>query len=98
MDIQLIFNSAAIAFLCRKHHIINLKLFGSALTDAFNEDSDIDLLATFAPGQTPGWEIVDIERAFAELLGRPVDLLTEASLRPRWRGEVLPTAEVLYAA
>ncbi|MFI4861415.1 MAG: nucleotidyltransferase family protein [Phycisphaerales bacterium JB063] len=98
MDLQSTFNPAAIAALCKRHHIVRLKLFGSALTDAFNDDSDIDLLATFAPGQTPGWEIIDIERAFAELLGRPVDLLTETSLRPRWRDEVLPTAEVLYAA
>jgi len=91
-------DAKALKDLCRRHHIVELKLFGSALTEAFDQESDIDLLATFAPGHTPGWEIVDIEAAFARLFNRPVDLITESSLRPRWRDEVLPYAEVLYAA
>lgn len=89
---------AALTDLCRRYHIVQLKLFGSALTDAFDQTSDIDLLATFEPNHTPGWEIVEIEQAFARAFNRSVDLLTESSLRPRWRDEVLPSAEVLYAA
>ena len=88
----------ALAELCQRYHIVELKLFGSALTEAFDPSSDIDLLATFAPGHTPGWKIVDIEMAFTDMFNRPVDLLTESSLRPQWRAEVLPSAEVLYAA
>lgn len=91
-------DASALAELCRRYHIIELKLFGSALTEAFDTKSDIDLLATFEPGHTPGWEIVDIEQAFTRIFARPVDLLTESSLRPNWRREVLPSAEVLYAA
>ena len=89
---------SALSDLCRRYHIVQLKLFGSALTEAFDQTSDIDLLATFAPDHTPGWEIVEIEAAFTRVFNRPVDLLTESSLRPRWRDEVLPSAEVLYAA
>jgi len=88
----------ALTELCQRYHIVELKLFGSALTDAFDRHSDIDLLVTFAPGHAPGWEIVEIEQAFAGVFDRPVDLVTESSLRPRWRDEVLPAAEVLYAA
>jgi len=91
-------DQVALAQLCRRYHIVALKLFGSALTAAFDPDSDIDLLVTFAPGHTPGWEIVDIEQAFSTVFNRPVDLLTESSLRPQWRDAVLPSAEVLYAA
>lgn len=91
-------DQAALAELCRRYHIVELKVFGSALTESFDCDSDIDLLATFAPGQTPGWEIVEIEHALADAFKRPIDLLTEGSLRPRWRDEVLHAAEVLYAA
>lgn len=91
-------DASALTKLCQSYHITQLKLYGSALGEGFGPDSDIDLLVTFAPGRTPGWEIVDIEQAFSQLFGRPVDLVTESSLRPNWRSEVLPSAEVLYAA
>jgi len=89
---------AALTELCERYHIVELKLFGSALTQDFTRNSDIDLLATFAPNHKPGWETIEIEKASTSLFHRPVDLVTESSLRPRWRDEVLPTAEVLYAA
>ncbi|MEM9021033.1 MAG: nucleotidyltransferase family protein [Planctomycetota bacterium] len=98
MNPQIKIDATALANLCKRYHIAELKLYGSALGDAFRPDSDVDLLVTFKPGHTPGWEIVDIEQAFSSLFGRPVDLVTEASLRPNWRSEVLPSAEVLYAA
>ena len=98
MNTTLHIDRPAVTELCQRFHIVELKLFGSATTQAFGQDSDIDLLATFAPNHTPGWEIIEIEQAFARLFNRPVDLLTESSLRPRWREEVLPSAEVLYAA
>lgn len=98
MNASVQIDRVALAELCQRYHIVAVKLFGSALTTAFTPDSDIDLLVTFAPGHTPGWEIVDIEQAFSTAFNRPVDLLTESSLRPKWRDEVLPSAEVLYAA
>lgn len=98
MDKNLKIDETALSDLCQRYHIVQLKLFGSAVNGALSPSSDIDLLATFAPSHTPGWEIIEMEQAFASLFDRPVDLLTESSLRPRWRDEVLPSAEVLYAA
>ena len=38
-----------IADFCRRWHISELALFGSALRDGFGPDSDLDILVTFAP-------------------------------------------------
>lgn len=35
--------------ICRRWNIVRLEAFGSILTNAFNEESDVDLLVTFAP-------------------------------------------------
>ncbi|WP_289763588.1 nucleotidyltransferase domain-containing protein [Paramuribaculum intestinale] len=35
--------------LCRKHKVKTLSVFGSILTDRFNDQSDVDLLVDFEP-------------------------------------------------
>lgn len=58
--------------------------FGSVCTERFGPDSDIDLLIAFEEGLDP---VVYAENYFAiaetleELLQRPVDLVTEPSVR-----------------
>jgi predicted nucleotidyltransferase len=87
-----------IADFCRKHHIRKLSFFGSVLRDDFRPDSDVDVLVVFAPGHTPGLEIVDIEEEFSSLLGgRKVDLVNPKYLNPRLKDRVLASAEVEYA-
>ena len=50
-----------IAAFCKRNHIKKLALFGSVLTDHFNEDSDVDVLVEFEPEHIPGlFEVVDI--------------------------------------
>ena len=39
--------SSQIADLCRKYNVRKLFAFGSVLTDQFNDESDIDLIADF---------------------------------------------------
>lgn len=58
-----------------------LGLFGSRVRDDFREDSDIDILVVFE--QSPGWEIVDLKTYLEDLLGEPVDLVTENAVRRR---------------
>ncbi|MBI3118587.1 MAG: nucleotidyltransferase domain-containing protein, partial [Candidatus Hydrogenedentes bacterium] len=41
--------SALIAF-CRKWHVRELSLFGSALREDFGPESDLDFLVSFEPG------------------------------------------------
>lgn len=43
-----------IADFCRRHHILNLALFGSALREDFRPDSDLDVLVEFEPGTRLG--------------------------------------------
>ncbi len=88
-----------IADLCRKHRIRRLSLFGSILREDFNDSSDVDALAEFEPGYSPGWDIIDIEAELGSQFGnRKVDLLNPKYLN-RWvRDEILGTAKVIYEA
>ncbi|MEO6486370.1 MAG: nucleotidyltransferase domain-containing protein, partial [Thermoanaerobaculia bacterium] len=38
-----------IADFCRRWNIVRFELFGSVLRDDFREDSDVDVLVTYAP-------------------------------------------------
>jgi predicted nucleotidyltransferase len=88
-----------IAELCRRYHILKLWFFGSVLREDFRPDSDVDVLVLFEEGKTPGLEFVTIVQELEEILGRPVDLLTEPSLRnPYRRREILRSRRLVYAA
>lgn len=81
---------------CQRHHIKKLALFGSVLRNDFRDESDIDVLVEFEPGQTPGWDFFKMEQELSELLGREVDLNTADWLSPFFRDEVLAEAQVVY--
>ena len=94
-------SEAELAAFCQRWQITELSLFGSALRADFRDDSDIDLLATFAPESR--WSLIDhgaMEQELAELLGREVDLLTRRSVERNrnWllRKNILTSAEVVY--
>ena len=58
----------------------------------------MDVLIEFAPGHTPGWEIVDIEEELSGILGgRKVDIVNPKYLNRRLKNRVLSEAEVQYA-
>jgi predicted nucleotidyltransferase len=82
---------------CQAHHIRSLLLFGSARTERFRADSDVDILVEFEPGHVPGFGLVDLEDELSRLFGRPVDLSTRNELSRSFRDRVLAQAEVLYA-
>ncbi|WP_288481567.1 HepT-like ribonuclease domain-containing protein [uncultured Deinococcus sp.] len=68
-------------------------MFGSVARGEAWGGSDIDLLVDFAPGQEAG--LLDLMRVKAlceDLLGRRVDVLTEAALKAPLRGEILADA------
>jgi len=90
-------NKAALAELCRRHHIRRLAFFGSVLRPDFDETSDLDILVEFEPGHTPGFAFFEIEDKLSELFGRKVDLNTLGFLSPHFREKVLAEAEVQYA-
>ena len=100
MQAELFADRVALAALCRRHHIRRLSLFGSVLRGTAGPDSDVDLLVEFEPGRSPGLlGVAGIEAEFSALIGgRRVDLRTAQDLSPLFRGDVVSTAEVQYAA
>ena len=93
------FPPAEIAAFCQRHRVRRLSLFGSVLTDQFGPESDIDMLAEFEPGATPGMigfggMIFELTR----MLGRRVDLRTPEDLSRHFRPYVMREARTLHAA
>jgi hypothetical protein len=86
-----------IAEFCQQHHIRKLALFGSALTEYFDADSDIDILVEFEPEHGVGFfGFVQIQDQLSEIFHRKVDLHTPMSLSRHFRQEVLRLAENMY--
>src|SRR6266566_5530290 len=64
--------------------VLRLSLFGSTALDEAQVGSDIDLLAAFDGARKLSLlDVIRIENRLADLLGRPVDLVEEGTLRPR---------------
>ena len=90
---------AALAAVCRRHHIQWLAVFGSHARGDARQDSDVDVLVDFEPGMTPGFGIVRVAEALRPVFGsRRVDLVTRRGLAPRLRDGILASARALYAA
>ena len=61
-----------------------LALFGSTVRDAARADSDIDILVSFN-GPATSERYFGVQFFLEDLLGRPVDLVTDKALRPELR-------------
>ena len=61
--------------------VATLRLFGSYARGEARPDSDIDLLVAFE-GPASFDAYMDLKFLLEEVLGRPVDLVTESALRP----------------
>jgi len=60
------------------------------MSDHFTQDSDVDVLIEFEPGQVVGLlRFASIEIELSDILGRKVDLRTPADLSRYFRSEVL---------
>lgn len=72
----------------------NVRVFGSVARGEARVDSDVDFLVTLEVDRS----MLDLARLLRELqalLDRPVDVVTEAGLRPRIRSQVLKDARPL---
>jgi predicted nucleotidyltransferase len=66
----------------------SLALFGSVARNQASPDSDVDLLVTF--DRPVGlFHFARVRRRLAEILGSPVDLVTEDALRAEMREQIL---------
>ena len=91
-------DESKLADLCRKYHVRELSLFGSAARGEMRPDSDIDLLVEFLPDAGIGFGYAGLMLDLAQLLGRKVDLVSKRGLKPLIRDSVLAEARPLYAA
>lgn len=80
--------------LAEKRGARNVRIFGSVARGEARADSDIDFLVDLEPGRSVldlGGLLMDLR----SLLGREVDLVTEAGLRSRLRPAILAEARPL---
>ncbi len=64
----------ALPDLRRRYGVVRIGLFGSVARNEAGPDSDIDLVAEFAPGEGPGFRFFDLEEELSALLGRPAHI------------------------
>ncbi|MBN1508952.1 MAG: nucleotidyltransferase family protein [Sedimentisphaerales bacterium] len=77
----------AVLALAVKHGASNVRIFGSVAEGDADEASDVDFLVDMEPGRSLldlGGLLMDLQ----DLLGRKVDVVTEAGLRDRIRHSV----------
>ena len=96
-------NRPKIIELCKKHRVKTLSVFGSVLTDRFNDNRDIDFLVTFLPHNPDDMNFDycrnywDLENSLENLFGREVDLVEEDGLRNKYFiANVNRTKQLLY--
>lgn len=102
MEIGRVLDSTELHDIFRAHHVQRAELFGSALTSAFTNSSDVDILVTFSDDLP----ILDYADNFFELkdklelmLGRSVDLVSITSMKnPALIEAVNQQKRLLYAA
>ena len=70
--------------LVRRFGITDLALFGSTVRDEARPDSDIDVLVSF-DGQATSKRYFGVQFYLEDLMGSPVDLVTNKTLRPQLR-------------
>lgn len=72
----------------------NVRVFGSVARNEAREDSDIDLLIDLDPDRSL-LDVGGLAMDLSLLLGRSVDVVTEAGLRERIRSRILQEARPL---
>ncbi|WP_275285895.1 nucleotidyltransferase family protein [Halomonas elongata] len=70
--------------LASEYGVRSLALFGSMSRDEARDDSDIDILVSF-DGPATSARYFGVQFYLEDLLGHPVDLVTDKALRPELR-------------
>jgi predicted nucleotidyltransferase len=81
----------AILSIAREHGAVTVRVFGSAARSEAAAGSDLDLLVEMEPGRSL-LDIVAIKQDVEDLLGIPVDVVTENAVSPYIRDGVLKEA------
>ena len=85
--------------LCDTHKVKELYLFGSVLTDKFNETSDIDMLIQFNQVDLLEYfdNYMDLKESLEQLFLRPIDLIENQAIRnPIFRKVIEREKQLVY--
>lgn len=100
MDNSILSNIDTLRRLFKDHQVEEAHIFGSAVSNNFNKNSDLDFLIRFKKGIPPlerselWWDLHDRLR---EHFNREIDILTEESLKnPYFIEEVNKTKQLIY--
>ncbi len=92
-------NLDQIRALCQKYNVTKLFVFGSVLTNEFEESSDIDFLVDFSSIDLYDYadNYFDLKDALEELLGREIDLLEDRAIKnPYLRESIDSSKKLIY--
>jgi predicted nucleotidyltransferase len=85
---------AQIQEIAAQHGARNVRVFGSLARGGGTADSDLDLLISLEKGRSL-LDLVALKHELEDVLGRPVDVVTDRSLSPHLRPQVLREAVAL---
>ncbi len=94
-------NIKTILELCHRYRVKTLAVFGSILTDRFNDNSDVDLLVRFDKTGHEEWDYLSnyfgLRDALERIFGRPVDLIEEDAIRnPLFKASIDRKKQIIY--
>jgi len=103
MSSRISIDNEKIADFCRSWKISELDLFGSVIRDDIRQDSDVDVLITFAEDAAYSFfDLVHIQDELSDMLGRNVDLVDRNSVEQSEnyirRKHILSNMERVYVA
>jgi predicted nucleotidyltransferase len=85
--------------LCKAHKVKSLYAFGSVLTDAFNSESDVDLIVDFQLLDVLeyGDNYYNLKFSLENILKRSIDLLEEKAIKnPYFRKTINQNKKLIY--
>lgn len=89
----------ALRRVCKRYHVTELSVFGSAARGELRPESDVDLLVVFEEGaRVTLFTLVDLQQELSDLFRRRVDVVPKDGLKPVLQPEILAEARILYAA
>jgi len=92
-------NYNTLNMLCENHKVDELYLFGSILTDKFNEKSDVDMLIKFNVMDIKDYfdNYMDLKEKLDELFHRPIDLVENQAIKnPIFRKVIDREKKIIY--
>ncbi|UOF91510.1 nucleotidyltransferase family protein [Fodinisporobacter ferrooxydans] len=87
MDSRIIRYRNEILQTASKYQVKNVRIFGSQVRGEEKENSDLDLLVEF---ENPNLiQRISLKQELEDLLGMPVDVLTEATVHPMLKDRIM---------